>query len=292
MFIILGRTYSQDFSYYYNPFLDILFFSDFSLNSNIHPYLSINSDPFLLITRQEVGIEPSKILGSSNKYKDYKYSHINGTLHFQYYKINLYNTPYTLIKSELYKKNRKIYHEIFLDSYDIKEKTKIFPNNFKNSFIVKESKTVIRDVYETNNKRIYNTFGFDMINLSSYDYVINKILLVSYDNKKAYYLNDITSLLEITYENEFENTTKISYNFYMKNLPEKFTLYINLDLINRTNSHLTGDRALIIYKDIHYPHFKIENENPNKNIFIIGFLFIGILFILTIIFSCIKIRGN
>ena len=115
------------------------------------------------------------------------------------------------INGFIFKKNRKIYHEIFLDSYDIKEKTKIFPNNFKNSFIVKESKTVIRDVYETNNKRIYNTFGFDIINLSSYDYVINKILLVSYDNKKAYYLNDITSLLEITYENELENTTKISY---------------------------------------------------------------------------------
>ena len=74
----------------------------------------------------------------------------------------------------------------------------------------------------------------------------------------------------------------------MRNLPEKFDLHITLDLYDENWKDM-DEKILIVGKDFEYPNYKIEGTNPNKTIFIVSLIFIGIVFILTIIIVLLKL---
>lgn len=317
--ISLPLILSQDFSFFYQNDKDILEFStydetaSFSLkvkNREILPNFSDTSTPPSINT---FSYFPSDILTPSNKISSYKSKQINGTFSIEYFEIKINDSPYTLIKAffDTYKGERIT--EIIIDSFteeNAKEK-RIFPKKYENDFIIRQNRLVSKDAYERRNSKIYETFGFEFISPNKsneggfFDYRLEKIILVNYRKKKLNYLANLSADIyenkdkdqneyydnynnENNYDEEENEKIKKRFDFNLENLPENFDLIINLEILDKDGKE-TGEKIMLVQKGFNYPNYKVEDANPNKNMFIISLCSIGLAMILSLVFSIITI---
>ena len=265
-FIILSFINTKNFGYYYDSSQGKIYFNPDNYNSTNQPYSENN------------------LLNSKNLKKNYYSSAGNNKFKIEYYSCNVSSlliTSLDLIKVtyNLTENENEMIKEVLLnmDSID----GSILPKIYENEFTVKQNKEASIKGKKKRDTIIYDTYGFNVQSKSNLNFKISKILLVNFRKGKLNYLANLSYNLHKYYSNN-------TFDIYLRNLPEKFDLYITLDLYDKNWKEME-EKVFVVKKDLKYPNYKVEGTNPNKTMFIIAIIFIGISFILTIIFVLLKI---
>ena len=262
--ILLISTKTQDFSFYYD-----------NIKDNI--YLSLENNN----TTQTQSYSASTLLDSNNLNK--RYSSLAGSNKFniEYYSCNISSMPLDLIKVEynLTDYENSLIKEVILNLDNSNEN--IFPSKYKDEFTVEQNKTASNEGSKKRETLIYDTYGFNIKSKHDLNFKVSKILLANFQKKRLNYLANLSYNIR-------QHNGNNSFNIYLKNMPEDFDLLINLDLCDE-NWKETGEKILIVKKEINYPNFKVEDENPNNTMIIISITFIILAFILIIIFVLLKL---
>ena len=263
--ILLNVSHSQSFSYYYSNANDTLTVQTFNK-------LFMNS--FVL--------DPSNCFTENNLLNEYNSNAKSNKFKIEYYKNSLFSGPKTLIQAYFNSKKggtiKEIFEDVYENSYTENTNKIVFPNKYFNSFQITQDKEASNEGRKRMKKKIYNTFGFDI--KSKIKYKIEKILLVNYRNKKVNYLANLTPYLNVNNSTEAsQKSNTISYDFHLKNLPEKFDLFLTLSIEN------SDEKILVVQKNFKYPNYVVESVNPNRNFFKISLIIILIAFALTFICS-------
>jgi hypothetical protein len=169
--------------------------------------------------------------------------------------------------------------EIILDMSTIP--VNILPKKYENEFTLTQNKDASIKGKEKRYTIIYDTFGFNVYSKSNLNFKVSKVLLANFRKNKLNYLANLSYNLR-------KYSSNNTFDIYLRNLPEKFDLHITLDLYDENWKDM-DEKILIVGKDFEYPNYKIEGTNPNKTMFIISLIFIGIAFILTIILVLLKL---
>ena len=255
----------KDYGYFYdNPKEEILFDTTTS-------YLSTLTFP------------EKELLTPSNMKKEYFSSAKKNRFKIEYYSClltSLSSSPLSLIKVtfNITKPIETIIEEVVMNLYVEKEQKLIFPKKYYDEFILEQNRTSSNDGRKKRSTIIYDTFGFKIKSKNNINFKIAKLLLVNFRKKKLNYLANLSGDVQKTYDGD--NNT---FNIYLKNMPEDFDLYVTLEIFDK-NWVTTGEKILVAQRDFHYPNYKVENDNPNKNFFIICLTFILIAFIISVIF--------
>ena len=255
----------EDYGYFYdNPKEEILFDTTPTILPNL--------------------IFPEKeLLTPSNLKKEYFSSAKKNRFKIEYYSClinNLSLSPLSLIKVtfNITEPIETTIKEVVMNLYDEKQQKLIFPKKYYNEFIIEQNKTSSNDGRKKRNTIIYDTFGFTINSKNNINFNIAKLLLVNFRKKKLNYLANLSGDVQKTFDGN--NNT---FNIYLKNMPEDFDLYVTLEIFDKSWVS-TGEKILIARRDFNYPNYKVEDDNPNKNFFIICLTFILIAFIITVIF--------
>ena len=264
LLILLISTKTQDFSFYYD-----------NIKDNI--YLSLENNN----TTQTQSYSASTLLDSNNLNK--RYSSLAGSNKFniEYYSCNISSMPLDLIKVEynLTDYENSLIKEVILNLDNSNEN--IFPSKYKDEFTVEQNKTASNEGSKKRETLIYDTYGFNIKSKHNLNFKVSKILLANFQRKRLNYLANLSYNIR-------QHNGNNSFDIYLKNMPEDFDLLINLDLCDE-NWKETGEKILIVKKEINYPNFKVEDENPNNTMIIISITFIILAFILIIIFVLLKL---
>ena len=262
--ILLISTKTQDFSFYYD-----------NIKDNI--YLSLENNN----TTQTQSYSASTLLDSNNLNK--RYSSLAGSNKFniEYYSCNISSMPLDLIKVEynLTDYENSLIKEVILNLDNSNEN--IFPSKYKDEFTVEQNKTASNEGSKKRETLIYDTYGFNIKSKHDLNFKVSKILLANFQKKRLNYLANLSYNIR-------QHNGNNSFDIYLKDMPEDFDLLINLDLCDE-NWKETGEKILIVKKEINYPNFKVEDENPNNTMIIISITFIILAFILIIIFVLLKL---
>ena len=214
------------------------------------------------------------------------YISLAGYNHFdiEYYSCNVsnkLNRSLDLIKVEynLTEYDNAFVKEIILNMHSISGN--IFPQKYKDEFIVKQNKVASNKGKKNRKTLIYDTLGFNVKSKSGLNFKISKILLVNFRNNNLNYLANLSYNIRKYADNN-------TFDIHLKNLPEDFDLLITLDLYNN-NWKETGQKVLVVQKEFNYPNYRIEEPNPNRTMLIISISFIIIAFIITIILVLLKL---
>ena len=270
--ILLGVSYSQNFSYYYSNLNDTLTVQTFKTDSKSNLQTLINSLTY----------DPSNLLSKDNMLIEYYSSAKSNKFKIEYYDNTLLSGPKTFIKAYFNSKKvgtvTEIFEDIYKNSYTENNNKIVFPKKYYNSFEISQNREASNEGRKRMNKKIYNTFGFDI--KSKLKYKIEKILLVNYRKEKVNYLANLTPYLNENKETEkSKETDTISYDFHLENLPEDFDLLLTLSIEN------SEEKVLLIHKNYRYPNYVIESANPNRNFFKISLIISLVALVLTFIFS-------
>ena len=255
----------EDYGYFYdNPKEEILFDTTPSILSNLT-------------------FPEKELLTPSNMKKEYFSSAKKNRFKIEYYSClinSLSSSPLSLIKVtfNITEPIEATIEEVVINLYNEKEKNLIFPKKYYDEFIIEQNKTSSNDGRKKRSTIIYDTFGFTIKSKNNIKFKIAKLLFVNFRKKKLNYLANLSGDVQKTYDGD--NNT---FNIYLKNMPEDFDLYVTLEIFDK-NWVATGEKILVAQRDFHYPNYKVENDNPNKNFFIICLTFILIAFIITVIF--------
>ena len=264
LLILLISTKTQDFSFYYDNIKDNIYFS-----------LENNN------TTQTQSYSASTLLDSNNLNK--RYSSLAGSNKFniEYYSCNISSMPLDLIKVEynLTDYENSLIKEVILNLDNSNEN--IFPSKYKDEFTVEQNKTASNEGSKKRETLIYDTYGFNIKSKHDLNFKVSKILLANFQRKRLNYLANLSYNIR-------QHNGNNSFDIYLKDMPEDFDLLINLDLCDE-NWKETGEKILIVKKEINYPNFKVEDENPNNTMIIISITFIILAFILIIIFVLLKL---
>ena len=262
--ILLISTKTQDFSFYYD-----------NIKDNI--YLSLENNN----TTQTQSYSASTLLDSNNLNK--RYSSLAGSNKFniEYYSCNISSMPLDLIKVEynLTDYENSLIKEVILNLDNSNEN--IFPSKYKDEFTVEQNKTASNEGSTKRETLIYDTYGFNIKSKHDLNFKVSKILLANFQRKRLNYLANLSYNIR-------QHNGNNSFDIYLKDMPEDFDLLITLDLCDE-NWKETGQKILIVKKEINYPNFKVEDENPNNTMIIISITFIILAFILIIIFVLLKL---
>ena len=261
-FILIIVINAKDFGYYYD-------------SSQEKIYLDIFTNQSFL---------ENNLLNSKTLRKHY-YSSAgnNNQLEIGYYSCDLtssLNMTLDLIKVtyNLTEHENVMIKEVILDMDKITGNT--FPQKYSDEFTVTQNKEASLKGKKKRDSLIYDTFGFNVKSKNNLNFKISKILLVNFRKNKLNYLANLSYNIRQYYS----NTT---FDIYLRDLPQKFDLYITLDLCDE-NWKEKGEKVLIVKKDFNYPNFRIEELNPNKTMLIISITFVLIAFVLTILFVLLK----
>ena len=262
--ILLISTKTQDFSFYYD-----------NIKDNI--YLSLENNN----TTQTQSYSASTLLDSNNLNKRYSSSAGSNKFNIEYYSCNISSMPLDLIKVEynLTDYENSLIKEVILNLDNLNEN--IFPSKYKDEFTVEQNKTASNEGSKKRETLIYDTYGFNIKSKHDLNFKVSKILLANFQKKRLNYLANLSYNIR-------QHNGNNSFDIYLKNMPEDFDLLINLDLCDE-NWKETGEKILIMKKEINYPNFKVEDENPNNTMIIISITFIILAFILIIIFVLLKL---
>ena len=228
----------------------------------------------------------SELLNYQNKQNEYISSARKNEFNIEYYSCpipSISTSPISLIKVsfDITEPEKTTVKEVILNLEENAEKKVIFPKKYNNEFNVEQNKTTSNEGRKNRNTLIYDTFGFDIKSKNNLNFQIAKLLLVNFRKNKLNYLANLSK--DISIVSKSDN----SFSIHLDNMPEKFDLYITLEIFDKKWKS-TGEKILVVQKDFDYPNYKIEDDNPNKNLFIISIVFISIAFILTVIFVLIK----
>ena len=262
--ILLISTKTQDFSFYYD-----------NIKDNI--YLSLENNN----TTQTQSYSASTLLDSNNLNKRYSSSAGSNKFNIEYYSCNISSIPLDLIKVEynLTDYENSLIKEVILNLDNSNEN--IFPSKYKDEFTVEQNKTASNEGSKKRETLIYDTYGFNIKSKHDLNFKVSKILLANFQRKRLNYLANLSYNIR-------QHNGNNSFDIYLKDMPEDFDLLINLDLCDE-NWKETGEKILIVKKEINYPNFKVEDENPNNTMIIISITFIILAFILIIIFVLLKL---
>lgn len=228
------------------------------------------------------------LLISSNKQNEYYSLAKKNKFKIEHYLISIYSlssSPIYLfrVSFNVTEPEPSTIKEIILDLSGTTEKKLAFPKSFKNYFSIEQNKKASNEGRKRRNVKIYDTFGFSVNSKNYTNFKIAKLLLVNYKDKKLNYLANLSGNVQKTFDN-INNT----FDIYLEDMPENFDLYITLEIYD-SNWKNTEEKILIVQKDFNYPNYILEDNNPNKKLFILALIFIVIAFILIIIFSLVKI---
>ena len=259
---IIFTSKSYGYVFYYDNVNELLFFS--SLKNDINKSLSFIEDDFFQ---------------NSIKTNEYYSGSSHEKFLMEYYSCNIPNISSSKIFLIKISFNitypiRKTIKEVIIDYHDSIEELLIFPEEkYKNEFTIEARKDNSYQGSKNRGTKIYDTFGFNIKSRNNIKFKIIKLLLITYKKNKLIYLADLTRNVEYTYGKD-----KNEFDIYLKNLPENFDLYINLNVIE------DGEKILIVKKGFEHPNFGMEKNNPNENMAITSITSIIITFFLIIIF--------
>lgn len=264
---LFGYIKGEDYGFFYDNEKEEILFDTSSLSTLTYP--------------------ESQLLTSSNKQNEYFSSAAKNRFKIEYYTCSLNtisSSPLSLIKVtfNITEPEKITVKEIVMNLYDEENKKLVFPKKYYDEFTIEQNKTSSNDGRKNRSTIIYDTFGFTIKSKNNLNFKIVKLLLINFRKKKLNYLANLSDNVLKTYDND--NNT---FNIYLKNMPEDFDLYITLEIFDKT-WETTNEKILIVQRDFNYPNYKIENDNPNKNFWIISLSFIIIAFILTLIFIVLK----
>ena len=266
LFILIISINSNDFGFFYDNNQDKIYFDLEKYDKNNESFLE--SDLF-----------------SPKNLKQHYYSSAGiNQFKIEYYSTNissLSSESLDLIKVEynLTEHENVLIREVILNMEKISQN--IFPQKYKDEFIVTQNKEASNKGKEKRKTLIYDTLGFNIISKNKLNFKISKILLINNRKNKLNYLSN----LSYNVRKYASNTT---FDIYLKNMPEDFNLFITLDLCDK-KWNATGEKVLVVQKDFDYPNYEVEESNPNKTMLIISITFIILAFILTIIFVLLKL---
>ena len=263
--IVIIPIITQDFGFFYD-------------NSKDNIYLSLENN------KTAQSYSASTLLNSNSLKKNYYSSAGSNKFYIEYHSCNIpsiLDTPLDLIKVEynLIEYENTLIKEIILDLSHSNDK--IFPSKYKDEFVVEQNKQASNKGSKNRDTLIYDTFGFNIKSKHNLNFKVSKVLLINFRNKKLNYLANLSYNIRQNFANSI-------FDIYLRNMPEDFDLFINLDLYDE-NGNETGEKILIVTKEFNYPNYKVEEQNPNNTMFIISITFIIIAFILIIIFVLLKL---
>ena len=265
-FILIISINSDDFGFFYDNNQDKIYFDLEKYDKNNESFME------------------SDLFNPKNLKQQYYSSTGTNQFKIEYYSFNISSIssePLDLIKVEynLTEHENVLIREVILNTEKLTQN--IFPQKYKDEFIVTQNKEASNKGKEKRKTLIYDTLGFNIISKNKLNFKISKILLINNRKNKLNYLSN----LSYNVRKYASNTT---FDIYLKNMPEDFNLFITLDLCDK-NWNVTGEKILVVQKDFDYPNYEIEESNPNKTMLIISITFIILAFILTIIFVLLKL---
>ena len=265
-FILIISINSDDFGFFYDNNQDKIYFDLEKYDKNNESFLE------------------NDLFNPKNLKQQYYSSTGTNQFKIEYYSFNISSIssePLDLIKVEynLTEHENVLIREVILNTEKLTQN--IFPQKYKDEFIVTQNKEASNKGKEKRKTLIYDTLGFNIISKNKLNFKISKILLINNRKNKLNYLSN----LSYNVRKYASNTT---FDIYLKNMPEDFNLFITLDLCDK-NWNVTGEKILVVQKDFDYPNYEIEESNPNKTMLIISITFIILAFILTIIFVLLKL---
>ena len=148
--ILLISIKTQDFSFYYD-------------NSKDNIYLTLENNN----TTQTQSYSASTLLDSNNYNKKYYSSAGRNKFDIEYHSCNISSIPFDLIKVEynLTEYENTLIKEVILNLDNSKQN--IFPNKYKDEFIVEQNKKASNKGRTKRETLIYDTYGFKLIFLTN-----------------------------------------------------------------------------------------------------------------------------
>ena len=270
IFIIKDTVSDEDYGFFYDNYKEEISFN--AQKTQLSNYIYKEKD----------------LLISSNKQNEYYSSAKKNKFKIEHYLISIYSissSPIYLFKVSfnVTEPEPSTVKEVILDLSGTTEKKLAFPKSFKNDFSIEQNKKASNEGRKRRNVKIYDTFGFSVNSEKNKNFKIVKLLLVNYRGNKFNYLANLSGNVQKTFDN-INNT----FDIYLKDMPENFDLYITLEIYDN-NWENTEEKILIVQKDFNNPNYGLEDNNPNKKLFILSLIFIIIAFILIIIFSLVKL---
>lgn len=270
IFIITDISSDDDYGFFYDNYKEEISFNEEKTQLTNYAY------------------KEKDLLISSNKQNEYYSLAKKNKFKIEHYLISIYSlssSPIYLyrVSFNITEPEPSTVKEIILDLSGTTEKKLVFPKSFKNDFSIGQNKKASNEGRKIRNVKIYDTFGFSVNSENNINFKIAKLLLVNYKDNKLNYLANLSGNVQKTFDN-INNT----FDIYLEDMPENFDLYITLEIYDN-NWKNTEENILIVQKDFNYPNYCLEDNNPNKKLFILTIIFIAIAFILIIIFSLVKI---
>ena len=261
---------------------------DFSTNGPL--LLKVANSAEIPLTTPQSKLSPSSLMTQDNMVKDYTSKAEDGTFTIQYHEISINETVVNLINVTYYASST-LFNEILFEVPSDKESYVTYPYGLEDEFVIEKCAKCSTEGGKRRKKKVSDIFGFSFEASENIEGEIEKVFLVAnHKNKLAYYA-DMTSLMYRYDANQItlsEESTRMFYDFYLEEMPEKFDLIITYSVKEKIESDLAGKKILIVKKDVKHPDFGVNKENPNFTMFIVSMSLISVALVLTVIGIVVK----
>lgn len=261
---------------------------DFSTNGPL--LLKVANSAEISLTTPQSKLSPSSLMTQDNMVKDYTSKAEDGTFTIQYHEISINETVVNLINVTYYASST-LFNEILFEVPSDKESYVTYPYGLEDEFVIEKCAKCSTEGGKRRKKKVSDIFGFSFEASENIEGEIEKVFLVAnHKNKLAYYA-DMTSLIYRYDANQItlsEESSKMFYDFYLEEMPEKFDLIITYSVKEKIESDLAGKKILIVKKDVKHPDFGVNKENPNFTMFIVSMSLISVALVLTVIGIVVK----
>ena len=257
-------------SLYYNYHTDEIIIYDYSLEHN--SYLDTKNGDKILLNSFKNSFKYYTILTEKNKVKEYYSKAENGgfAIVVHYIEINGIEIKVNLLQY-------LILNNINIDIiFDIPSNKKVisFPLKYLSYYKLNQNYQTSKNSYGKKEKKISDVYGFEIkkISKNNINGVIDKVLVISYNNGKIKYFSDVTPYL-IKDEKLSKDNVDV-FNFHINFLPGNFDLYVFMKIKDENSNE--GNYISLIKKDIKYPNFQMKKDNPLFLMIIITLVLISI----------------
>lgn len=293
LYLLLGflSCAPLNIGFYFNGPENEILIDNYDFSTNGPLLLKVANSADIPLTSPQSKLSPSSLMTQDNMVKDYTSKAEDGTFTIQYHEITLNETVVNLINVTYYASST-LFNEILFDVPSDKESYVTYPNGLEEEFIIGKCVKCSTEGGKRRKKKVSDIFGFSFETSENIEGEIEKVFLVAnHKNKLAYYA-DMSSLMYRYDANQItlseEESSKLFYDFYLEEMPEKFDLIITYSVKENIESDLAGKKILIVKKDIKHPDFGVNKENPNFTMFIVSMSLISVALVLTVIGIVVK----
>ena len=303
LFLVLFIRVASEFNYSFDSSLGKYYFDPYEKNPQLifqnfnedktKDLLSISNSNSLMILKKpsyqldtnEMSFSAEELLFDENTVKSYSSKAKKDSFIFTYYGFSIGSNDFKLIKVT-YPQSNPNDRDFLIEIPDDNTKVRILPTSLENFFSIEQCK----ECSFKRKEKFYESYGFTLSYDERFDAEIEKVILIKKKDKKKsttkakFYANLFPSFkIHSTYKDNGRIYQRNSV--YLDEIPFSFELDFVISIKKDELNEFTGRKINLLWKGRHYPNFRIESVNPNRNVFFFSLIIIFIIIELGILIS-------